>query len=88
MFFVIWTIIIGFVVGLIARSIMPGRDEAGVLVTTGLGISGALLGSVLGRALGMYGPGEPVGLAMSTIGAVIVLIVYRNYFVGTRTIAR
>jgi uncharacterized membrane protein YeaQ/YmgE (transglycosylase-associated protein family) len=88
MFIVIWTIIIGFVVGLIARAVMPGRDEAGVLVTTGLGMSGALLGSVLGRALGMYGPGEAVGLLMSTIGSVIVLLVYRNYFAGTRTIAR
>lgn len=87
MLIVVWTIIIGLIVGLIARAILPGRDEAGVLVTTGLGISGALFGSVLGRALGMYGPRDPVSLVMSILGAVVVLMVYRHYFAGT-TIAR
>ena len=87
MLLVVWTIIIGFVVGLIARAILPGRDEAGVLVTTGLGISGALFGSMLGRALGMYGPGDPVSLVMSILGAVVILMGYRHYFAGT-TIAR
>ena len=87
MFIVVWTILIGFVVGLIARALLPGRDETGVLVTTGLGISGALFGSVLGRALGMYGPRDPVSLVMSILGAMIVLFVYRHYFAGS-TIAR
>lgn len=87
MLIIVWTIIIGVIVGLVARAILPGKDEAGVLVTTGLGISGALFGSVLGRALGMYGPREPVSLVMSILGAVVVLMVYRHYFAST-TIAR
>jgi uncharacterized membrane protein YeaQ/YmgE (transglycosylase-associated protein family) len=87
MLIIVWTIIIGVIVGLVARAILPGRDEAGVLVTTGLGISGALFGSVLGRALGMYGPRDPVSLVMSILGAVVVLMVYRHYFAST-TIAR
>jgi uncharacterized membrane protein YeaQ/YmgE (transglycosylase-associated protein family) len=85
MFIVVWAIIIGFVVGLVARAALSGRDEAGVLVTTGLGISGALFGSVLGQALGMYRPREPVSLIMATLGAVVVLFVYRHYFAGTTT---
>jgi uncharacterized membrane protein YeaQ/YmgE (transglycosylase-associated protein family) len=88
MLIVIWTIIIGFVVGLAARSLLPGRDEAGVLVTTGLGISGALLGSIFGRALGMYGPRDPVSLIMSILGAVMALTIYRRYFTSTRTSTR
>jgi uncharacterized membrane protein YeaQ/YmgE (transglycosylase-associated protein family) len=87
MLIVVWTIIIGFVVGLLARAILPGRDEAGVFVTTGLGISGALFGSVLGRALSMYGPRDPASLVMSVLGGVVVLMAYRHYFAGT-TIAR
>jgi uncharacterized membrane protein YeaQ/YmgE (transglycosylase-associated protein family) len=83
MLIIVWTIIIGVIVGLVARAILPGRDEAGVLVTTGLGISGALFGSVLGRALGMYGPRDPVSLVMSILGAVVVLMVYRHYFAST-----
>ena len=84
----IWTIIVGFVVGLIARALVPGKDEAGFLVTTGLGISGALIGSVLGRILGMYGPQEPASLVMSVLGAVIVLLAYRRFFASTRPAAQ
>ncbi len=87
MLLVVWTIIIGVIVGLIARAILPGRDQAGVLMTTGLGVSGALFGSVLGRALGVYGPHDPASLIMSILGAVVVLMAYRHYFAGT-TIAR
>jgi uncharacterized membrane protein YeaQ/YmgE (transglycosylase-associated protein family) len=84
----IWTIIVGFVVGLIARALVPGKDEAGFLVTTGLGISGALIGSVLGRVVGMYGPQEPASLIMSVLGAVVVLLSYRRFFASTRPAAR
>ena len=55
---ILWTIIIGFVVGLIARAVIPGRDPAGFIITTILGIAGALIGSVMGRVLGFYGEGE------------------------------
>lgn len=88
MYIVAWTIIVGFVVGLIARALLPGRDEGGFVVTTGLGISGALLGSVIGRALGMYGPREPTSLVMAIFGAVIVLFLYRRYFGSTTTVPR
>ena len=88
MYIIVWTIIIGFVVGLIARALVPGRDEAGFLVTSGLGIAGALLGSVIGRAFGMYGSKDPTSLVMSVIGAVIVLLAYRRFFASTRPAAR
>lgn len=74
---IVWTIIIGFFVGLIARAIMPGRDTAGFVVTSVLGIAGALIGSLVGRVLGLYGEGEPAGLLMSVIGAVALLAAYR-----------
>jgi uncharacterized membrane protein YeaQ/YmgE (transglycosylase-associated protein family) len=74
---ILWTIIIGFFVGLIARAIMPGRDTAGFAVTTVLGVAGALIGSLVGRVLGMYSEGEPAGLVMSVIGAIALLAAYR-----------
>jgi uncharacterized membrane protein YeaQ/YmgE (transglycosylase-associated protein family) len=74
---IIWTIIIGFFIGLIARALMPGRDNSGFVVTTVLGIAGALVGSLVGRVFGMYGEGEPAGLIMSVIGAIVLLVLYR-----------
>ena len=74
---IIWTIIIGFVIGLIARALMPGRDPAGFIITTVLGIAGALIGSLIGRVFGLYAEGEPAGLIMSVIGAVLLMIGYR-----------
>ena len=76
---IIWTIIIGFVVGLIARALMPGRDAMGFIITTLLGIGGAIVGQFLGQGLGMYREGEPVGFIMSLLGALILLFIY-NYF--------
>jgi uncharacterized membrane protein YeaQ/YmgE (transglycosylase-associated protein family) len=80
---IIWTIIIGFVIGLIARALMPGRDPAGFIITTVLGIAGALVGSLMGRVFGFYGEGEPAGLIMSVIGAVLLLVGYRYLAPGT-----
>jgi uncharacterized membrane protein YeaQ/YmgE (transglycosylase-associated protein family) len=74
---IIWTIIIGFVIGLIARALMPGRDPAGFIITTVLGIAGALVGSFIGRVLGLYAQGEPAGLLMALLGAILLLIGYR-----------
>jgi uncharacterized membrane protein YeaQ/YmgE (transglycosylase-associated protein family) len=74
---IIWTIIIGFVIGLIARALMPGRDPAGFIITTVLGIAGALIGSLIGRVFGLYAEGEPAGLIMSVIGAILLMIGYR-----------
>jgi uncharacterized membrane protein YeaQ/YmgE (transglycosylase-associated protein family) len=84
---IIWTIIIGFVIGLIARALMPGRDPAGFIITTVLGIAGALIGSLIGRVFGVYGEGELAGLIMSVIGAVLLLVGYR-YLAPTTSASR
>lgn len=73
---IIWTVIIGFIVGLVARFLMPGRDPAGFVVTAILGIVGALVATFLGQALGWYAPGQPAGFIGSVIGAIIVLAIY------------
>ncbi|MBR0925149.1 putative membrane protein YeaQ/YmgE (transglycosylase-associated protein family) [Bradyrhizobium ottawaense] len=74
---IIWTIIIGFVAGVIAKFIMPGDNEpSGFILTTILGIVGAFVATYLGQALGWYRPGEGVGLVGAVIGAIIVLFVY------------
>jgi uncharacterized membrane protein YeaQ/YmgE (transglycosylase-associated protein family) len=74
---VLWTIIIGFVAGVIAKFIMPGPNEpAGFILTTILGIVGAFVATFLGQALGWYRPGEGAGLIGAVVGAIIVLLVY------------
>jgi uncharacterized membrane protein YeaQ/YmgE (transglycosylase-associated protein family) len=74
---IIWTIIIGFVAGVIAKFIMPGKNEpSGFILTTILGIVGAVVASYLGRALGWYAPGEGAGLIGAVVGAIVILFVY------------
>lgn len=73
----IWSIVVGFVVGLIARFLMPGRDSAGFIVTTLLGILGAFIASFLGQSVGWYRPDQPAGFFAAVIGAMIVLFIYR-----------
>ncbi len=74
---IIWTIIIGFVAGVIAKFIMPGPNEpAGFILTTILGIVGAFVATFLGQALGWYGPGQGAGLIGAVVGAIIVLLLY------------
>ena len=70
-------ILFGLVVGIIAKLLMPGRDPGGFIVTTILGIVGAVVVGFLGRTLGFYGPGEPAGFLMATLGAVVLLFIYR-----------
>lgn len=70
-------VLFGLVVGIIAKLLMPGRDPGGLIVTTLLGIVGAVIGGFLGRSLGLYGPGEPAGFLMATLGAVVLLFLYR-----------
>lgn len=84
---IIWTIIIGFVIGLLARALMPGRDPGGFIITTVLGIAGALVGSFAGQALGFYTQGEPAGMIMSVLGAILLLVGYR-YLVPTTSTSR
>ncbi len=73
---IIVTIIVGFIVGLIARAIMPGNQAMGWIMTTILGIVGSLVASYGGAALGLYPAGSPVGWIASIIGAIIVLFLY------------
>lgn len=73
---ILWTIVIGFIVGLLARFLHPGNDPMGFILTTLLGIGGALLASWLGQALGWYSPGQPAGLIGAVIGAVVLLAIY------------
>ncbi len=74
---IIWTIIIGFVAGLIAKWIMPGRNEpSGFILTTILGIVGAFVATWLGQALGWYRAGEGAGLIGAIVGALIVLFIW------------
>ena len=73
---IIWAIIIGFIVGLVAKFLMPGRDPGGFIVTTLLGIVGALLATFLGQAMGIYAAGQSAGFIGAVIGAIIVLAVY------------
>lgn len=74
---ILWTIIIGFIAGVIAKFIMPGDNEpSGFILTAVLGIVGAFVASYLGQALGWYRPGEGAGLVGAVVGAIIVLFVY------------
>lgn len=77
MFGLLGWILFGLIVGVLAKLVMPGRDPGGVIVTMLLGIVGAVLGGYIGRALGLYRTDEPAGLVVSTIGAIIVLAIYR-----------
>ena len=77
MFGLLGWILFGLIVGVLAKLVMPGRDPGGVIVTILLGIVGAVLGGFIGRSLGLYGTDEPAGLVVSTIGAIIVLAIYR-----------
>jgi uncharacterized membrane protein YeaQ/YmgE (transglycosylase-associated protein family) len=82
---IIWTIIIGFVAGVIAKLVTPGSNEpSGFILTTVLGIVGAFVASWLGQALGWYGPGEGAGLVGAVVGAIIVLLIW-GIFMRQRT---
>jgi len=74
---IIWTIVIGFVAGIIAKLITPGKNEpSGFILTTILGIIGAFVATFLGQALGWYGPNEGAGLIGAVVGAVILLLIW------------
>jgi uncharacterized membrane protein YeaQ/YmgE (transglycosylase-associated protein family) len=73
---IIWTILIGFVVGLLAKMLTPGRDPAGFFITAAIGIAGSLLATFGGQALGLYRVGEPAGFIGSLVGAIILLVIY------------
>lgn len=71
------TIVVGLIVGALAKLVMPGRDPGGVIVTILLGVAGAFVAGMLGHNLGWYGAGEGPGIVASIIGAVVLLAIYR-----------
>ena len=73
---IIWTIIIGFIAGLLARALKPGHDKLGFLWTIVLGVAGSFLAKYIGQALGWYQEGETAGFIASVIGAIILLLIY------------
>lgn len=74
---IIWALIIGLIVGAVAKLLMPGRDPGGIIVTSLLGVAGSLVATFLGQALGWYREGQAAGFIMSVIGAIILLALYR-----------
>jgi uncharacterized membrane protein YeaQ/YmgE (transglycosylase-associated protein family) len=81
---IIWTIIIGFVAGLVAKFITPGDNEpSGFIMTTILGVVGSIVASYLGQALGWYKAGEGAGFIGAVVGAIILLVIY-GFFAGKR----
>ena len=74
---IIWMLIIGLIVGALAKLIMPGKDPGGIIVTMVLGVVGSLLAGLIGRAMGWYQPGESAGFIASVVGALILLGIYR-----------
>lgn len=73
---IIWSIIVGFLAGLVARLIHPGRDDFGLIMTTLIGIGGSLIATFLGQALGLYRAGEAAGFIGAVVGAVLLLFIY------------
>ena len=84
--YILWMLIIGLVVGALAKLLMPGRDPGGIFVTMLIGVAGALLAGFLGRSLGWYHENESAGLIASILGSVILLGLYRMV-VGRRRLA-
>jgi uncharacterized membrane protein YeaQ/YmgE (transglycosylase-associated protein family) len=72
----LWIILIGLVVGALAKLIMPGKDPGGIIITILIGIAGSLVGTWVGRAVGLYQEGQSAGFIMSLIGAIILLGIY------------
>ncbi len=73
---IVWTILIGFVVGLVARAIKPGDDSMGIIATTIAGVLGALVAGYVGQAMGWYAVGQPAGFIASVVGAIVLLFAW------------
>ena len=74
---IIWTILIGFVVGIVAKFLMPGRDPAGFFITALIGVAGSIIATYLGRFMGFYQVGESAGFIAAVVGSIILLFIYR-----------
>ncbi len=85
---ILWMLIVGLVVGAIAKALMPGRDPGGIVITMVIGGVGALIAGFLGRSLGWYGENEGAGIIASILGAVILLAGYRLVAGRDRSVLR
>ena len=74
---IIWTIIIGLIVGIVAKFLMPGRDPGGFVITALIGIVGSVIATYLGQALGFYRSGQSAGFIAAVLGSIILLFLYR-----------
>jgi uncharacterized membrane protein YeaQ/YmgE (transglycosylase-associated protein family) len=79
MLHLLWLIIVGVVVGSIAKFLMPGKDPKGFWITAALGIGGSLLASYLGQMVGLYQEGQSAGIIMSVLGAIVLLVIYHIF---------
>ena len=77
MYIIAW-ILFGLIVGIVAKFLMPGRNPGGFFITVLLGIVGSLVGGFLGRLVGWYGDGDPVGFVMAVVGSIVLLAAYRS----------
>jgi uncharacterized membrane protein YeaQ/YmgE (transglycosylase-associated protein family) len=75
----LWTLIIGLVIGAVAKLIMPGKDPGGIIVTMLIGVAGSFIATYAGRALGWYQEGQSAGFIMSVVGAIVLLGVYHLF---------
>jgi len=73
----LWTLLIGLVVGAVAKFLMPGKDPGGIWITMIIGIAGSIIATYLGQAIGWYQAGQSAGFIMSVVGAILLLIIYR-----------
>ena len=73
---IIWTILIGFVAGLVAKMLTPGKDPSGFFITAAIGIAGSLIATYVGQAVGWYQAGESAGFIGAVIGAIVLLVIY------------
>ena len=77
MFALLWELIIGLVVGAVAKFVMPGKDPGGIWITMIIGIAGSILATYIGQAIGWYQAGQGAGFIMSVVGAIVLLFIYR-----------
>jgi len=83
---IIWALLIGLVIGALAKLVMPGKDPGGILITMLIGVAGSILASVVGHAAGWYSTGEGAGFAASILGALALLGIYR-FAIGRKVLA-
>jgi len=85
---IIGMLVIGLIVGALAKLLMPGNDPGGIIVTMLLGVAGSFVAGYIGRAAGWYSEGDPVGFIAAVVGAIILLLLYRLAFRGRRSTTR